>query len=55
MKKLREFLIARPEKVICIVCHWGVARALTGKSLENCEVLSWSSDSLLEEPFIDKA
>lgn len=54
MKKLREFLIARPEKVIAVVCHWGVIRSLTGRSLDNCEVLSWSSDSLLEEPYIDK-
>ena len=53
--KLRQFLNERPEKVIAVVCHWGVCRALTGRSLENCEVVSIQSDRLLEEPFIDKA
>ena len=54
MKTLRGWLEERPEKVICVVCHWGVARALTGLSFSNCEARSFSMDEILREPFIDK-
>lgn len=33
IKKLKKFLNERDEQCIAVVCHWGVARALTGKSL----------------------
>ena len=55
MKKLKQFLNEREELCICIIAHWGVARALTGQSLNNCEVISISNDLLLEKPFIDKS
>lgn len=54
MKSLRDWLEGRPEKVICVVCHWGVARALTGLSFSNCEARSFGMDEILREPFIDK-
>jgi broad specificity phosphatase PhoE len=53
MRLLRGWLAARPEKVICLVCHWGVARALTGVSFENCDFKSFALADLLDEPFID--
>mmetsp|Transcript_2229 Transcript_2229/g.2345 ORF Transcript_2229/g.2345 Transcript_2229/m.2345 type:complete len:248 (+) Transcript_2229:30-773(+) len=53
MIALREWIAERPEKVIVLVTHWGVARALTGQSLNNCEVQRFPFPSLLKEPFID--
>eukprot|EP01038_Epipyxis_sp_PR26KG_P009507 gene9507-12807_t len=53
MIALREFIASRSETSIVMVTHWGVLRALTGKSVENCEGLLVSLDELLDEPFID--
>ena len=55
MKDLRRWLEERPERVICVVCHWGVARALTGLSFSNCEARSFKMEDILREPFIDRA
>lgn len=38
MLKLVEWLRARPEQTIALVCHWGVLNWLTGgRSFENAE------------------
>jgi len=37
--EFKEWLLARPEGRIAVVAHWGTIYGLTGKSLENCEVL----------------
>lgn len=55
MINLRQWLIDRPEKFMVLTCHWGVARALTGASLLNCEVKYVKIDEILEEPFVDDA
>ena len=46
MERLREALLARPEKCVALVCHWGVINALTGMDFENCEVRGFSGDEL---------
>jgi len=38
MKQLYNWLDAREESTICLVCHWGVLEWLTGDSFENCEI-----------------
>lgn len=38
MEKLYEWINARDESTICIVCHWGVLEWLTGARFENCEM-----------------
>lgn len=53
MKELRDWLLRREERVICVVCHWGVARALSGLSFENCDIKFFAEKDLLLEPFID--
>ena len=40
-------------EVLVLVTHWGVIRALTGQSFQNCEAGSFHVDELLDEPFID--
>ena len=40
-------------EALVLVTHWGVIRALTGRSFENCEAGSFHIDELLDEPFID--
>eukprot|EP00798_Chlamydomonas_sp_ICE-L_P016601 gene16601-22841_t len=37
----REWLLARPEKVIGLVAHWGLLDELTGDSFSNCELRSY--------------
>ena len=42
LQRLTDFkawLLARPERRIACVAHWGTIYGLTGKSLENCETL----------------
>ena len=39
LEEFKEWLLARPEGRIAVVAHWGTIYGLTGKSLENCEVL----------------
>ena len=53
MKALRSFLHERPERRIVVVCHWGVARALSGLELANCEVKTLDMEEILLHPFID--
>jgi broad specificity phosphatase PhoE len=38
MNALYEWIKDREEKVIMLVCHWGVLGYLTGKDFKNCEV-----------------
>lgn len=37
IEALRQWLVARPEKSILVVAHWGVIEALTSDEFENCE------------------
>ena len=53
MINLRQWLVDRPERFIVLTSHWGVARALTGASLLNCEVMYVKIDEILEEPSIN--
>jgi len=39
LQRFKQWLIARPERRIAVVAHWGTIYGLTGKSLENCEAL----------------
>lgn len=41
------------EEALVLVTHWGVIRALTGRSFHNCEAGSFYIDELLDEPFVD--
>ena len=63
MLDLKEYLLARPENNIALICHWGVIRALTGLEFDNCEVKMVEIDgtssneksstiSLLAEPLV---
>lgn len=38
MQQLQQWIEARPERVLAVVTHWGVLRALTGRDFENCEL-----------------
>lgn len=38
MDRLRDWLLARPEKHIALVSHWGVLNSLTGRDFDNCEL-----------------
>jgi hypothetical protein len=38
MKALYKWIEGREEKVIMLVCHWGVLGHLTGRDFKNCEV-----------------
>lgn len=53
IQMLRKWLSERHEKMIVLVCHWGVAKALTGLELENCEVKFIEMRNILHEPCID--
>ena len=53
MRALRAWLLSRPERHIVVVCHWGVARALSGLELANCEVKTLTAEEILLHPFID--
>ena len=53
MRDLRQWLHDRPEKVICLVCHFKVCRALTGIEFGNCDVRFFQIDELLQEPLTD--
>lgn len=53
MRALRQWLETRPESRIVLVCHWAVARALTGESLANCEVKTLEMSEILQDPLID--
>ena len=53
MMALKEWLQNRPEKNIVVVTHWGVIRALTGQSVDNCAVVEVLSDDLLDDMVID--
>lgn len=53
MKALKQWLAAREESHILLVCHWGVIRALTGESVANCafverDLSELNSDAVIE-------
>jgi len=54
MKALKLWLDKRPEKVICLVTHWGVSKALTGIDLNNCEVKVLPLSTLRTDPLVKK-
>lgn len=54
MRALRQWLEDRSERHIVLVCHWAVARALTGSDLTNCEVKTLEISEILQDPFIDE-
>ena len=48
----KRWLLEQPEDRIAVVAHWGVIRALTGRSLDNCEVLRVNLGSILDKPLL---
>lgn len=50
MRTLLEFLKSREENSIALVAHWGVIRALSGASLNNCEMHAMNTADLPSEP-----
>lgn len=38
MRELKQWLLARPERVIGVVSHWGVIRGLTNIEFDNCQI-----------------
>jgi len=46
MRKLYDWIEAREESTICIVCHWGVLEWLTGERFDNCEMRVVQFDDL---------
>lgn len=53
MVEFKSWLLARPEHSIAVVSHWGVIKALTGFSLENCEIKICRDCDLREHPLTD--
>jgi len=54
-KRLEEFKVwlqERPERRVAVVAHWGVIHALTGLSLDNCEIRSTTLKRLLEHQMV---
>ena len=47
MDALRDWLLARPERSIGVVAHWGVLLSLTGAEFENCELRTVGAHELL--------
>jgi len=50
LEEFKEWLLARPEGRIAVVAHWGTIYGLTGKSLENCEVLELRLSEFKDQP-----
>lgn len=50
LELFKRWLAAQPESRIAVVAHWGVIRALTHRSLANCEVTKDDLRSLLDRP-----
>eukprot|EP00277_Geminigera_cryophila_P002767 CAMPEP_0179423140 /NCGR_PEP_ID=MMETSP0799-20121207/10834_1 /TAXON_ID=46947 /ORGANISM="Geminigera cryophila, Strain CCMP2564" /LENGTH=235 /DNA_ID=CAMNT_0021197381 /DNA_START=96 /DNA_END=803 /DNA_ORIENTATION=+ len=48
LQVFKSWLLARPERRIAVVAHWGTIYGLTGKSLENCESLEVSLASFYD-------
>ena len=46
MEALHDWLGARPERTIALVCHWGVLDWLTGEDFANCEMRVVGFDQL---------
>ena len=49
MIELKEWLLTREERVIFLVCHWGIIRSLTGRQFKNCEIGAFGMDQLLSD------
>jgi broad specificity phosphatase PhoE len=47
--KFKRFLESRQEQNIVVVAHWGVIKAISGESLDNCEVIQLSPLEFLDE------
>ena len=47
--RFKRFLKDREEETIVVVTHWGVIKALSGKSLDNCGILKLNMLELLED------
>jgi broad specificity phosphatase PhoE len=46
MRRLEQWLRARPERHILIVTHWAVLRHWTGQEIDNCGIgkIEWRRD-----------
>lgn len=53
LMRFKDWLKSQPEERIAVVAHWGVIYALTGKSLQNCEVAVVDLGVLLELPLTE--
>ena len=52
MTDLYDWLAARPESTIGLVCHWGVIDWLIGEDFENCEMRVVNFDSMQRTGFM---
>ena len=52
LENFKAWLLARPELCIAVVAHWGSIYGLTGKSLENCEMLRISLSEFIDLPVL---
>ena len=48
LQEFKQWLLARPESRIAVVAHWGTIYGLTGKSLENCELVEMRLSQFLD-------
>ena len=46
--ELKNWILGREESCIAIVAHWGVLKALTGRSFANSEIFECNFDQLLD-------
>ena len=53
LSRFKVFLASRPETSIAVVCHFGVAHALTGLELQNCQACNFSLQDLERHEMVD--
>ena len=46
MAELIEYIQARPEQTLALVCHWGVIVSITGEDFDNCEMRKYNVRAL---------
>ena len=46
MAELIEYIQARPEQTLALVCHWGVIVSITGEDFDNCEMRKFNVRAL---------
>ena len=51
MCELMDFLRARPEETVAVVAHWGVIYSLTGKDVDNCDLVRIRASDLPRTPY----